>query len=440
MKNAILSNIDSVLGSDKGVNDVAHAVLEKEITEDELKATGKYSDVYKQKIDDRVNELIRIKKEDDAWEIAKKNGTQLSYQTYINSYPKGKYVDEANAFISLILNANSAATKARILEDLAQNINMYSISELKQAGVSLDDIKNVAGIHVPEEILDILEKDSINLQIGGMPQNLAKGRTEVYFWGTPGSGKTCALAAILSAIKMSGFYTDVRCNGALYMDQLANIFRSYRGAATLPLPTPVEVTQELAFDLQDENHRVHPITLIELSGEIFRCLYYVQRNIPVPEVYAPAFRKTLEFLQSNENPKLHFFVIDVNNDTVDDMGLCQDNYLQAATAYFKANKILNSRTAGIYILVTKSDKLSDDLDERKKKVIQKLKCEGTCYFSFCNALRDIAYRCKLIPKKDSPLPVVPFSIGNVYFKEKCKFDKEASVQVMRILQDNTAKR
>ena len=36
------------------------------------------------------------------------------------------------------------------------------------------------------------------------------------------------------------------------------------------------------------------------------------------------------------------------------------------------------------------------------------------------------------------IPVIPFTLGEVYLKDKCLFDPEMSEEVIRILQENVA--
>lgn len=64
--------------------------------------------------------------------------------------------------------------------------------------------------------------------------------TEVYFWGIPSSGKTCALGGILS-VANSGHVArtmamDKNCQGYAYMNRLADLFKSDK-ATNLPPST-----------------------------------------------------------------------------------------------------------------------------------------------------------------------------------------------------------
>ena len=97
--------------------------------------------------------------------------------------------------------------------------------------------------------------------------------------------------------------------------------------------------------------------------------------------------------------------------------------------------IFNDKTAGINILVTKSDLLGRTQEERKLEAIRILKEN---YMNFVNSLKTIANQCNLIPKKNGMIPVIPFTLGEVYLQNKCIFDPAMSEEVIKILQQNVA--
>jgi hypothetical protein len=305
---------------------------------------------------------------------------------------------------------------------------------LRNYGISFDDIVG-EGIALPARIRDIWNDDCIDLQIGETPESIPSGRTEIYFWGAPGSGKTCTLAAILSTAKRRGYFNPREGTGLMYMTQLSSLFND--DAATLPNPSPIEVTQGLSFNLRDEQSTEHPVTLIEISGEIFECFSKVIMGQPLPEGgHQLAYDSLLRFLSSKENPKYHFFVIDVNNRRRDAYGFTQMDYLTNAALFFDSRKIFNESTAGINILVTKSDLLADTLEQRKSAATQILKDR---YINFVNSLKTIAYEHNQIRSINDTIPVIPFTLGEVYVQTKCLFDPTMSDEVIKLLQQNVAR-
>lgn len=112
-----------------------------------------------------------------------------------------------------------------------------------------------------------------------------KQSTEIYFWGIPSSGKSCALGAILS-VAASGRIAksmdpDTSSQGYGYMTKLIDLFQNGE-IGTLLEGTPVDSFYEMGFDLVDKENRIHPITCIDMAGELMRCMYKEMQVIQCP--------------------------------------------------------------------------------------------------------------------------------------------------------------
>lgn len=432
-KEGILANLSSVLASQDGMDTVAKAVLENDITMSELQNTGQLTPQYQRILQKAIEELRAVAAEDSLWQQAQTNNDIATYHEYLNRYPAGRYAGMAGTLIAGLKAQQQASQKYQYIEALRHDINSYNTTILNHYGVTCDDIIE-AGIEIPDSIKDIWNDAELNLILGDTPDSIPKGRTEIYFWGAPGSGKTCTLAAVLSTAKKRGYFSPQQCSGLMYMTQLSNLFSD--GVATLPPSTSVEVTQALSFNLRDANLAEHPVSLIEISGEIFQCISQAITGQDIPDDgHLTAYKSLLGFLRSKENPKYHFFVIDVDNTKKDAYGFSQMDYLENAALFFKNNQIFNDKTAGINILVTKSDLLGRTQEERKLEAIRILKEN---YMNFVNSLKTIANQCNLIPKKNGMIPVIPFTLGEVYLQNKCIFDPAMSEEVIKILQQNVA--
>ncbi len=439
-KKAILYNLSSVLSSEEGQNRIANYIVDGDITWDEMERTGMLTPTYRAALQPVIDLLQEEKREvaaahaeDALWQQIQEHPTIDSCLNYKSQYPFGRYVSMADIMIEGLRAQQAASQKYQYIQDLKNDINAYNTIQLNAYNVTFDDLIS-SGINIPNRIKTIWSDSGLDLIHGETPDSIPKGRTEIYFWGAPGSGKTCTLAAILGTAQKRGFYDPQEGNGLMYMNQLSNLF--INDAATLPKPSPVEITQALSFDLRDNNHQKHPVSLIEISGEIFECFSYAINGQLIPDDgHLSAYQSLLNFLQSTDNPKYHFFIIDVNNTTLDCFGLPQMAYLQNAALFFKNNNIFNNKTAGINILVTKSDLLTDNKSERSSAAIQILRDR---YLNFVNSLKDIALEYNLISSLNDMIPVIPFTLGEVYLKDKCIFDPEMSDEVIRILQENVA--
>jgi hypothetical protein len=182
--------------------------------------------------------------------------------------------------------------------------------------------------------------------------------TEVYFWGIPSSGKSCALGAILSVANNGtiarSMSKDNDCQGYGYMTRLAQLFKSDGTVGTLPEGTSIYSTYEMGFDLEDENGATHPITCIDLAGELVRCMYKSDAKESLSEDEVEALDTLTRVLIDNRtrNRKIHFFVLEYGGEKRKYEGLSQTEYLDAALRYIERTGIFKEDTDAIYLMVT----------------------------------------------------------------------------------------
>ena len=388
----------------------------------------------------------RIEKEDDnAWEQAR-YGNEMVLSDYITKFPAGRHVDEAKTKIDNLEAQRNAikAQKQGVLLNIKRNPNSYPHNDIK---MFLDNgvftKQDLLNCDIPQSAIDNLDKiKTPTLVLGDTPDSIPDGYTEVYFWGGKGSGKTCALGAILQMAYQNGYLNIATGPGYLYANQLKNIFSDDGNANDyLPAPSPLDKTQYLPFTLKRPNEKAsRSVSLIELSGEIFECFFHKNASQPFPTQYhEKTFDSLNNFLKSN-NRKIHFFFVDYDRENrPDSSGLNQSDYLAAASTYFKNNAVFGKTTDAIYIVLTKSDLLLDEqgnhvpLNERVEYAKKHLNENN--YKAFINTLKD---NCKKNSINAGKLTVEPFSLGKVYFKQICDFDGSAAENIVEILMDRIA--
>ena len=385
---------------------------------------------------------LQIDQEDEgAWDRAK-YGNENSLRDYISNFPIGKYVDEAKQRIEYLDSQRrvQSTQKYIVLDKIRQNPNSYSpheiIDYLSNGMLTRDELIDYCKI--PESAINSLENiKTPYLQLGETPSVIPEGFTEVYFWGGVGSGKTCALGAVLQMAERKGLLNISAGPGYHYANQLKNIF-SHNGKADdfLPAPSPVETTQYLPFSLQKANESVvRSVSLIELSGEVFKCFFYKNAGLQFPtQSHEDTFNSLNRFLQS-KNRKIHFFFIDYDKDNRPDQnGICQSDYLAAASTFFKNNDVFDKSTDAVYIVLTKSDLMIDqdgmEFNEYIKRVDFAKTYLRTNYISFINTIQN---SCKKYSINGGKLEVEPFSLGKVYFQQICDFDGTAADKLVEIL-------
>lgn len=322
----------------------------------------------------------------------------------------------------------------RKLDEIKRNINDYTPQQIITRIDENKLIEICINLNIDYKIVREFQEPS--LYFNDIPQDeedIPSGYTDVFFWGIPSSGKTCALSAIFNTINVCYTMTEPETKkkfGSTYRDSLVNIFENENGIGYLPDSTRTDRTQYMPFLLKKRKEKKYrKISFFELNGEVFKYFYEKVKNksVLLDEVrqgVEDSFR-TLEILLNSKNQKIHFFFIDYNQQTrniKDKFGLTQRHYLDAAAVYFHDhNDIFKRKTDAVYVFVTKADEIQGD---KKESAINFL---SENFGSFMDMLK---HRCE----KDSiSFDVKLFSIGEVYFKRICKINRDYAKDIIEDL-------
>ena len=421
-KKSILTNISRPSIT---VDVIADAIREGILTFKEAQDTGEFQIAKQRLVKDW---LARYAQEDTDFNNAT---SMLLLESFIEKYPNSKYKDSVVGKIreEEMLEREKQSQK---FERIKNNINEYKPDELKNeiGDELLRNLCNELGIDY-----DVVNNyDEPELKFNDIPQDAADiplGFTDVFFWGIPSSGKTCALSAILCTMKDKYTITSPTIEkkfGATYRDSLINIFKNQ--TAYLPAATQKDRTQYMPLLLKRRNEeKYRKISFFELSGEVFKYFYELENNCnildEVDRSNVESAFKTLNLLLGSKNQKIHFFFIDYQQETKgtrDKHNLTQENYLNAAATYFRDREdIFKKKTDAVYVVVTKSDQIKSD-NESASHLNGEIRTQLAGRFlleNFGNFMDVIKHRCR----KDSvDFNVKIFSIGDVYFKSICKIN------------------
>lgn len=346
------------------------------------------------------------------------NPEKAIYDRIVNYINTGKIT--VNDLLSAIENDNNfiSGTVANLLWENG------IITDFSKAGIDGDFIAHMMSNITPQKF-----------QAPAPISKITKSPcTEVYFWGIPSSGKSCALGAILSAANSGrvakSMQRDPDCQGYGYMTRLANLFKANGSVGTLPEGTAISSTYEMGFILEDDDRKEHPITCIDLAGELVRCMYKQDAGEPLTEEQQNVLKTLTNILIDNRtsNRKMHFFVIEYGAEDREYEGLPQKDYLEAAVAYIQRTGIFKKDTDGLYLLITKVDKaraVGKALQEKLRDYISQN------YQGFYNGLKKI---CKDNEINNGKVDIQPFTLGTVCFQNYCKFkDNTAATVVCTIM-------
>ena len=371
--------------------------------------SGKFTDAARGRISDLIREDNKIQIENE-WDSLDKSDIE-ALRTFIRENPRSPHVTEARAKINelqrekrrgngtrLVISAiregyNSNRPDLKIPELLKTYLNSNRISShdiatvigddnnimeaeivqtlCNEGIIEYDDLENISGIDsvFVDKLIDFQSSDVPDLPPAQPLEEIKKDYTEVYFWGIPSSGKTCALGAIMSAAKngtnVKAIHPDGNCQGAAYMMQLADLFDP-EAVSVLPPRTDVQDTYEMRFTLVGEDGREHKLAFIDLSGELFTCMHLKASGLPFErQEQADAINTLDNILVKNRtsNRKIHFFVVEYGAQDKKIRSMSQDSYLQAAISYINEMDIFDEFTDGVYMIVTKVDKANVDESE-----------------------------------------------------------------------------
>lgn len=435
---------------------------------------GKYRDQARNRIEEL--DTVALNGADAiAWEQVNKYDMS-SLRTFVESHPDSKFAEDARKLINELtiadiigMDINTLVQKIKEIKTdnfiidkaeatystIADYLSRRKITTHDFLGALRDD-NNLISSAVAKKLFDAGYLSHTDFLAAGIDMEFIKNMivqttlapfppseklekitkspcTEVYFWGIPSSGKSCALGAILSVANngkvAKSMFRDPDCQGYGYMTRLANLFRTPNAIGLLPEGTPITSTYEMGMVLEDQKGKEHHLTCVDLAGELIECMYRHDAGEPLTDQQAEVLQTMTNILIDNrtENRKIHFFVIEYGAEDRLYKGLPQRDYLDAAVAYINRTGIFKKDTDALYILISKIDKANVGPDELNKYMSDYLSAN---YESFINGLKNI---CKKNEICGGIVTALPFTLGSVCFQNYCKFNPEAASSLVEKL-------
>lgn len=297
-------------------------------------------------------------------------------------------------------------------DEIKANINggNFSFNDLLDAGIN-ERIVNSLKHYCNSNRITIFKN------IDQLPP-MEEGRTDVYFVGVPGSGKSTMLSGLLNLANRKGvLMPDIYNNdGSIYQTQLISDLN--RGV--LPNATASGSYNYVALSLKDDDGAKHPFNIVEVPGENYVNMF---NNGDVGEF--------LNYI-SNSNKKILIFVIDSlahdtgynDSNSQLDQNLVYVNILNM----FKSNGILD-QTDAVYLVANKFDAI------KKNRYANNNSSDDSLALDFLqDEFKNLIENCKDArdeSKNKFKIKVLPFSIGNVSYTSIIdNFNREYSAVVI----------
>lgn len=403
---------------------------------DTIFAYREYLKAFPGKHDGEILARIEAIEDENDWATACDNNIKDSYREYLEKHPRGIHAEEARNRIK------NRSGKEIFIENLKEDPNCYPVS-----GPEGIKTKIANGVASWDDLLEVFDEQKIEAiknwtEAAHLPnvhdfERLPEGYAEIYFWGTKGTGKTCVIGSLLGSLcNIKHNYISIKSDevdAELYRQNLTNLFSGNNKICILPDSTNTTNLPAMTFRIKDEKQRQHQLMLIDMAGEAFTGIYKSRHGIGMTEDEKIAVQKIDNYLLGKQrNAKIHFFVIEYGGadrvvDPVRLPGITQINILEDVAAYFQEKGIFQKTTVGVYVVVTKSDKIDCPQEERAKRASEYVSTGqmGT----FVNNLKnEYALRARVEEFKK-----ISFSIGEVFAKSLCVFDNTDTEKIIEKL-------
>ena len=427
---------------------------------------------------EKKNKTKQVKENTDgAWISVDKSNIE-SLRQFVRNYPHSDYCNEANNLINTLLHDeimgvdaetlveqicqfqtdpsltpaqkdnniidlitryinDRKITKEEFLKKIAEDHNLLNAGIVKKLiNFGTISIADLISIGIDKKFIQKMFKGSLthSFTTPAKLEKINKQSTEIYFWGIPSSGKSCALGAILS-VAASGRIArsmdpDTESQGYGYMMKLINLFQNGE-VGTLMEGTPVDSFYEMGFDLVDTDGKIHPITCIDMAGELMRCMFKANAGDPISTLDTEMLDTMTKVLIDNRstNRKMHIFVIEYGAENRLYEGLPQRTYLEGAVSYIKSTGIFRKDTDAIFIMITKADKAKNATRETFSNYINEK------YLGFYNGLEQI---CKDNEINKGKVEKLAFSLGDVCFQNYCRFNPQPAENIVNLILQRSA--
>ncbi|MCR4800971.1 MAG: hypothetical protein K5860_10720 [Bacteroidales bacterium] len=444
---------------------------------------GKYRDEAKRK--------KRELEDDEFWQVVLQNDSIQFYKEYLNNYSDGKHVAQAQDKIRKLSKENLSVedidfeiddfikelrttkesdittvikreyNNKNINEEILYEIirddnNLLGISTIKDLinGGIIDYDGLLSKANIKRAFIKALKKDISAIALNATDcksiDSIKKVSTEIYFWGVSASGKSCAIGAILNAAKKKGYgISNKEGHSVAYFDGLAALFdeTDERPTSVLPTGNPCDTLAEMGFDLKGDDGRIHPLTFIDLPGELLEAIYesnhpdYCANPLP-SHIKAYETFENLMFNSNNErNRKIHFFIVEYGAAKKVKKNINVIDFLCGVVDSLNDKDLTKNpfykNTDAIFVLLTKSDKIKEE--NRNEHAIEYVL--NSCN-SLIEQLKNVCRLCELnnyskpiFGKEKQPpkIPIIPFSLGEVCFKTYSLFDDTTAKDVLDVL-------
>ncbi|MDT3366600.1 MAG: hypothetical protein LIQ26_04940 [Bacteroidota bacterium] len=443
----------------------------------------------------RYPESAHLEEIDDLmWTNTKNAISAHSLSRYLNDWPSGRHVQEAQQALAAIgewEDVKHSGDLFRVDDYKDNNPNSPFIAEVTSlyyklrdeeltkmkanpSEYSKDDVERLISADIfdrwqliDEELMTDESWETLQLDRDLFPNiqdyqvedpniKAPEGCTDIYLFGTPGTGKTCLLMGLSGATgvkdaKGQSYTINYKVQGGPY----ASALQQYVEAGITPGRTYGKFVTAINGNITEVDRRGrsidHRINLVEMSGEEFALRIADSREVSLSDMGTGATN-----LLMNDNRKVFFIIVDSSKDRIkveyieqikDADGnviderirkryISQLDILNKFVGLFELpeNQKIMSKVDAIHFIVTKADTLGDKTVRKEKArdlLLSKYASPIEQLKNFCNRTRRINYSTNYRPQ------AYTFSLGRFYLGDVFDFDMTETTQIIDTIRSVT---
>ena len=408
-----------------------------------LKAIDRYLDVFPR--GRHSAEAVKAQKEYENWEELKNCGDLLMVFEYAKTVSdNAPFASDVKRVLRQLKEAEIARMKSECekypVDTLLKYITdgVFSEDELIRDGAATKDSLNI--LHHLDATKDGLP--DIMVEAEKCIKECANGRTDIFFFGIPSTGKSCILMGLIGSPEIHTSY--VRAGGPY-----AAALQQYLDAGFTIGQTPANfvATIEAKIPAKDTEYKLN---LVEMAGEDFA--FKLAQN-PEGEVSFDDMGEGAPALLSNDNRKAFFLIVDPTarvvsfkrvctsidgngneQKTIDRANINQRITLKRMVDLFEIdeNADIMRKVDAIHIIVTKSDTLGGDV-ERDEKALSLFMSQ---YHNVLQSLVEICNKYGINVATGGSPKLYTFSLGKFYVGGIYQYDETDAAKLINAIRFN----
>ena len=380
------------------------------------------------------------------WEETKRSGELLKVKYFLDTHPTSPFLTDIQSTYYRLRDAELQNMKENpdeykkkdVILDFI-NMGIFSAYELIDEGLATDKSWETLMNLDRSDFEDLKKFQTANPDV----QSLADS-TDIFFFGTPGTGKTCLLMGLTGA-NGRGYTLNTKAQGGPY----AAALQEYVLAGITPGTTFGSFVTTINGQITEEGKRGktinHKINLVEMSGEEFAFRIADNDDVSLADMGTGATN-----LLRNPNHKVFFIIVDASKDNikfqyVEDVKDAEGNIVdqRVRKKYISQLTILNKfvslfelpenqdimrKVDAIHFVVTKADILGDTKEKRNERAQEILQEK---YIGPIEQLKNYCRQTKRINASTNYKPkLFTFSLGKFYLGDVFDFNSEDTLEII----------